>query len=78
VDGLCILGVPIRSQALCQNFIKEQVAKMDADTTVLFSGLEDFQTQLQLFKTCTSHKMTHLFVADVLCKKIKLPDHWQL
>jgi len=42
VDGLRILGVPIGSQAFCQNFITEQVAKMDADATVLLSGLNDF------------------------------------
>ena len=51
---------------------------MDADDTVLLSGLDDFQTQLQLFKTYTSHKMTHLFAADVLCNASKLPDHWHL
>jgi len=56
VDDLRILGVPIGSQAFYQNFIKEQVAKIDAGATVLLSGLDDFQTQLQLFKTCTSHK----------------------
>jgi len=51
---------------------------MDADATVLLSGLDDFQTQLQLFKTCTLHKMTHLFATDVLCSTYKLPDHWHL
>jgi len=68
VDGLHILGIPIGSQAFCQNFIKEQVAKMDANATVSLSVRNDFQTQLQLFKTCTSHNITHLFAADVLCK----------
>ena len=78
VDVLRILGVPIGLQAFCQNFIKEQVAKMDADATVLLSGLDDFQIHLQLFKTCTSHKMTHIVAADVLCSTSKIPDHWHL
>ena len=55
-----------------------QIEKMEEDALALLSGLEDSQTQLQLFKTCTSHKMTHLFAADVLCNSSKLPDQWHL
>ena len=34
---------------------------------------------LQIFKSCTVHKMTHLFVADVLSSdESKLPNNWHL
>ena len=66
------------SQAFCQEFLLTQVGKMEEDVLVLLSGLEDFQIQLQLFKTCTDHKMTHLFAADVLCNSSKLPDQCHL
>jgi len=76
-DGLRILGVPIGSQIFCQDFIANQVKKMEYDLENILEGLEDLQNQLQLFKTCTSHKMTHLFAADVLYHN-KLPQNWHL
>ena len=48
VNGLRILGVPIGSQTIYQDFIMTQVAKMENDAMSLLSGLENFQTQLQL------------------------------
>lgn len=39
-------------------------AKSDA-TKLLLENLEDAQTILKLFSTCTVHKMTHLFSSDV-------------
>ena len=36
------------------------------NSQALIDGLDSDQTILQLFKTCTAHKMTHLFAADVL------------
>ena len=45
----------------------------------IIHGLDDDQTILQLFRTCTAHKMTHLFKADVLTKPFEdLPNNWNL
>ena len=76
-DGLRVLGVPIGSQSFCQEFITAQVTKMEADLKKILAGLDDLQTQLQLFKTCTSHKTTHLFAVYVFCSD-KLPNNWHL
>jgi len=76
-DGLRVLKVPIGSQSFCQVSIAAQVEKMEANSTTNLSGLDDLQTQPRLFKTCTSHKMTHLFAADALCSN-KLPNNWYI
>jgi len=68
----------VSSQDFCQEFTLMQVGKMEEDALALPSCLEDSQTQLQLFKTCTAHKMTHLFAANVLCNSSKLPDQCHL
>ena len=61
--GLHILGVPIGSSSFCKDFIKEQVHKMRSDADLILTVLDDPQTQLQLFKTCTTHKLTHLYLS---------------
>ena len=76
-NGLRVLGVPIGSSSFCKDFIKEQVHKMQSDGDLILAGLDDPQTQLQLFKTCTAHKLTHLYAADVLNSN-ELPNNWHL
>ena len=47
------------------------------DCKSLLNGLEDYQTIFQLFKTCTIHKLTHLFPSDVLTTDYdNLRDDW--
>ena len=50
---------------------------MQSDADLILAGLDDPQTQLQLFKTCTAHKLTHLYAADVLNSN-ELPNNWHL
>jgi len=64
--GLRILGSPIGSAAFCKEFhLKKVKAAMD-DAAKILNGLSDKQTMLRIFKTCTLHKVTHLFASDVL------------
>lgn len=64
-DGLRILGVPIGSTSFCSNFILKALQKADSDASKLLSKLDDLQTILRLFSTCTANKVTHLFGCDV-------------
>ena len=78
-NGLRILGAPIGSQAFCNNFILSMVHKAVAASDKITSGLESKQTILQIFRTCTSHKLTHLFAADVINADFQdLPPNWHL
>ena len=54
--------------------------KAVANSKAVIAGLESGQTILQqLFKTCTAHKMTHLFAADALKSDYdELPNNWNL
>ena len=65
VDGLRVLGVPVGSPAFCKNFMLKCIKKAMKDSQALLAGLDDLQTILRLFSTCTVHKMTHLFSSDV-------------
>ena len=77
--GLRVLGVPIGSQDYCREFVKEKIAKAIVESKKILEGLDDKQTMLQIFKTCTVHKMTHLFVSDVLATdESELPRNWHL
>ena len=51
--------VPIGCQSFCDNFIL-------ADCDKIIDGLKSDQTVMQIFRTCTAHKMTHLFAATFL------------
>ena len=42
------------------------MGKATTDCKSLLNGMEDYQTIFQLFKTCTIHKLTHLFPSDIL------------
>ncbi len=78
-DGLRVLGAPIGSQSFCHDFINEAMSKASSDSKKILAGLDDQQTKLQLFKTCTIHKMTHLFASDVLNSDLSdLPNNWHL
>ena len=78
-NGLRVLGVPIGSQQFCRTYIKATMEKAIKESKKILEGLEDRQTMLQIFKTCTAHKLTHLFVADVLAgDESQLPNNWHL
>ena len=78
-NGLRLLGVPIGSSEFCSEFIKSIMEKAVKNSQALIDGLDSDQTILQLFKTCTAHKMTHLFAADVLTSDFSdLPVSWNL
>ena len=78
-QGLRVLGVPIGSPTFCKSFIMGIMGKAVANSKTILAGLNSDQTILQLFKTCTAHKMTHLFAADVLkCEFEDLPRNWNL
>ena len=78
--GLRILGVPLGSPKFCTDFIMGIMEKAVANSKAVIAGLESGQTILQqLFKTCTAHKMTHLFAADALKSDYdELPNNWNL
>ncbi len=78
-NGLRILGVPIGSDDFCSEFHLKQVLKAAVDSNKILDGLHDKQTMLRIFKTCTLHKVTHLFASDVACtKESSLPEDWNL
>ena len=42
-------------------------------------AVQPSQTMLQMFKTCTIHKMTHLYASDVITEGVaNLPNNWHL
>ena len=78
-DGLRILGVPIGSKSFCNNFIMNYLSKAVENSDAIIRGLDSKQTMLQLFRTCTAHKLTHLFAADVInAEQHNLPTCWNL
>jgi hypothetical protein len=66
ITGLRVLGVPIGSKQFCHKFHKERLRAAEEEADTLYEGLSDLQTMTQLFKTCTLHKVTHLFSSDVV------------
>ena len=65
-NGLRVLGTPIVSQSFCWEFILYQLENAKVVAKQITEGLDDSQTMLQMFKTCTIHKMTHLYASDVV------------
>ena len=79
VDGLRVLGVPIGSDSFCQSFHLSRIDAAFSDARKILDGLSDKQTMLRVFKTCTLHKITHLFASDVASTNpANLPDDWNL
>ena len=79
VDGLRILGAPIGSFAFCNDFVLDMARRASACGKAIMDGLDDQQTIFQLFRTCTAHKLTHLFAADVVnTSEDNLPKNWHL
>ena len=79
VNGLRILGVPIGNDTFCKSFHAERITAAVSDSNKILSGLADKQTMLRVFKTCTVHKITHLFASDVASSPISsLPSDWNL
>jgi hypothetical protein len=64
-DGLRVLGSPIGSTSFCNSFLRKAFDKANADATKLTTSLDDLQTILRLYSTCTAHKLTHLLSCDV-------------
>ena len=78
-NGLRVLGVPLGNESFCQTFISNQFQNAKSDAIKILEGLDDSQTQLQVFRQCTVHKMTHLFTSDVLTSDLsKLPKNWHI
>eukprot|EP00985_Skeletonema_marinoi_P001259 scaffold512_cov162-Skeletonema_marinoi.AAC.1 len=65
INGLCVLGSPIGSDSYQSTFIEEHLSKAKQDAANLLGGLEDDQTNLQLYRQCTTQRLNHLFPADV-------------
>ena len=79
VNGLRILGVPIGNDTFCENFHLSRVEAALSDSKKILQGLNDKQTMLRVFKTCTVHKLTHLFASDVASSPTSsLPPQWNL
>eukprot|EP00956_Cyclotella_meneghiniana_P032064 scaffold86358_cov47-Cyclotella_meneghiniana.AAC.5 len=79
VDGLRVLGAPIGSQQFCTNFLQSALAKATADSKKILSGLEDVQSMVKVYNTCTAHKLTHLFGTDVInTQTADLPSNYFL
>ena len=66
VSGLRVLGCPVGSHSFCRSFINKTLAKAMSDASMIRDNLENIQTMLRLYSTCTVHKLTHLFSSDVL------------
>jgi hypothetical protein len=64
-DGLRVLGAPIGSARFAQEFMHKILHNAINDSQQLLDGLEDIQTMMRLFSSCTVHKITHLFGSDV-------------
>ena len=64
-DGLRVLGTPIGSINFCSTFLQSALDRARLDSTKLLNNLEDLQTILRIYSTCTAHKITHLFGCDV-------------
>ena len=78
-DGLQVLRTPIGSHTFFRDFILRQLENAKADTKKITHGLEDFETMLQILKTCTVHKMTHLYVPNIPTEGVdNLPNNWHL
>jgi hypothetical protein len=58
--------VPIGSKQFCHQFREDRLQGAAAEADKLYEGLTDLQTIIRLFKTCTLHKVTHLFSSDVV------------
>ncbi|EED86272.1 predicted protein, partial [Thalassiosira pseudonana CCMP1335] len=66
ITGLRVLGVPIGSKQFCHQFHEDRLQAAAEEADKLYEGLTDLQTMIRLFKTCTLHKVTHLFSSDVV------------
>ena len=78
-NGLRVLGVPIGNDDYCQSFILNKLQEALSDSKKILNGLSDKQTKLRVFKTCTLHKITHLFASDVASTPSSLlPKDWNI
>jgi hypothetical protein len=74
-NGLRVPGAPIGSKSFFEDFINKAMAKAKSDVEKIVSGLEDLQTIMKIYSTCTVHKMTHHFPSDVImADHATLPD----
>jgi len=79
VNGLRVLGVPLGNDTFCQSFHTERINAAISDSKKILAGLSDKQTMLRVFKTCTVHKITHLFASDVASTPFSnLPEDWNI
>jgi hypothetical protein len=72
-NGLRILGSPIGSATFQANFITNYLQTAKEDASKIIEGLDDIQTMLQVYRTCTTQKMIHLYTADVYLQESQEP-----
>ena len=68
-DSIRVLGTPVRNVTFCKRFISPTMDKVREHSNTILDRLPRRQSALQLYKFCASHKMTHLFGADILTIK---------
>ena len=79
VHGLRVLGAPVGSSSYCNDFVLQLMQRALECSRAIASSLDSKQTIMQLFKTCTVHKMTHLFAADVVNNEMyDMPETWNI
>eukprot|EP00956_Cyclotella_meneghiniana_P005015 scaffold6196_cov69-Cyclotella_meneghiniana.AAC.1 len=79
VDGLRVLGAPIGSHLFCADFLQSAMAKATSDSKKILTGLDDVQSMMKVYSTCTAHKLTHLFGTDVInTPTAELPSNYFL
>jgi hypothetical protein len=64
-DSLRVLGARIGSSDFAFQFMSKILEQAISDSNKLLTNLEDIQTIMGLFSSCTVHKITHLFSSDV-------------
>ena len=74
-DGIRVLGTPIGNTTFSRHFISQAMDKVLERIEIILDCLHSRQAALQLYKFCASHKMTHLFGADVLTVRDQ-PRNW--
>ena len=74
-DGIRVLGTPVGNATFSRHFISQAMDKVREHSKTILDRLHSRQSALQLYKFCASHKMTHLFGADVLAVR-DYPRNW--
>eukprot|EP00957_Ditylum_brightwellii_P141932 10813360-Ditylum_brightwellii.AAC.1 len=66
MDGVAILGLPIRSNKYCQEALNNFLTKFENDTTTLLETMSDPQTTLQLYTKCLLQRAPFHMATDIM------------